>query len=73
MLVESARTAMLRVGWGGRAGEARGVQPAGAALRAEQGRVMPPSRPGRAMARCPHRIVAPLSTSWEKTVAGVVV
>ncbi len=71
LMVESARTVMLRTGPGGRAGAARGVQPAGAALQAAQGRAMPSSRLRWAIGRCPHRRLAPLSTSWR--ASGVVV
>ncbi len=53
----------LTAGSDGFAGAARGFQPAKAALQTAQGRAMPPSRPGRAMGRCPRGGVASFEPS----------
>ncbi len=50
-------------GQGGLAGVTRGVQLARVAFRAAQERVMHPNRRGWETGRCPHRELAPLSTS----------
>ena len=49
--MEGANIAVLRVAKGGLAGAARGPEPATPALRAAQGRAMPPGRLGWAMER----------------------
>lgn len=67
VIVESARTVVFRVFWGGLAGAAREPPTFHAALWSAPGRPKLPVTPGWAMGRCLHIGFAPLSTSWIRT------